>query len=123
MVGRAVCTILLLAAASLLLPAPAVADALRCDTDLVTPGMTPLEVVERCGQPDYTYAWTDFRYPGIFVHVDEWTYDLGTNKFRRLLTFENGRLVRIETRPKPTGALQSSTDRSPGLSPGPPARF
>ncbi len=79
--------------------------------------MTPLEVVERCGEPEYTYGWTDYRYPGIFVHVDEWTYDIGLNKFRRLLTFENGRLIRIETRRKPTGAFQPAS--TTGLPPAP----
>lgn len=73
----------------------------RCETDLVDRGMTPFEVAERCGAPAYELGWTDFRYPGYFVRVDEWTYDLGINRFRRLLTFENGRLVRIELRDKP----------------------
>ena len=51
--------------------------------------------------------FADYRYPGILVYVDEWIYDLGRNKFRRLLTFENGRLVRIETRDKPRRSLGS----------------
>jgi hypothetical protein len=29
--------------------------------------------------------------------VDEWVYDLGNVRFRRLLRFEDGRLMRIET--------------------------
>jgi hypothetical protein len=74
---------------------------LRCASDLVQRGMTTLEVMERCGYPVYEFGWTDYRYPGYLVRVDEWTYDLGENRFRRLLTFENGRLVRIETRRKP----------------------
>jgi hypothetical protein len=79
----------------------ATAAELRCDSDLVQRGMTTLEVMERCGYPVYEFGWTDYRYPGYLVRVDEWTYDLGENRFRRLLTFENGRLVRIETRRKP----------------------
>jgi hypothetical protein len=74
---------------------------LRCDSDLIQRGMTPLEVMERCGYPVYEFGWTDYRYPGYLVRVDEWTYDLGENRFRRLLTFENGRLISIETRRKP----------------------
>lgn len=82
----------------------------RCDTELVGRGMTPLEVRERCGAPEFEWGWVDYRQPGFFVQVDEWTYHLGINRFRRLLTFENGRLIRIEVRDKP-------------LSPAPPARF
>jgi hypothetical protein len=98
-------TLLMLAACLNVPPATA---GLRCDTELVRRGMTPFEVLERCGEPIYELGWTDFRYPGLFVRVDEWTYDLGTNKFRRLLTFENGRLVRIETRDKPSGGVKAS---------------
>lgn len=93
----------------LLATASALAEAgLRCDDDLVSRGMTPVEVFERCGDPEFEQAWTDFRYPGRFVRVSEWSYNLGDNRFRRLLTFENGRLVRIETRDKPAGGLPTA---------------
>ena len=88
--------------------APLATAGLRCDTELVSRGMTPVEVFERCGDPEFEQAWTDFRYPGRFVRVAEWSYDLGDNRFRRLLTFENGRLVRIETRDKPAGGLPTA---------------
>ncbi len=80
----------------------AVAD-MRCGESLVEHGFTPLEVLERCGEPQFRTHWSDYSYgvPGIWVRTDEWTYDLGSNRFRRLLTFENGRLVRIELRAKP----------------------
>jgi hypothetical protein len=86
----------------------AVAAGLRCDDDLVSRGMTPVEVFERCGTPEFEQAWTDYRYPGRFVRVAEWSYNLGDNRFRRLLTFENGRLTRIETRDKPAGGLPAA---------------
>lgn len=96
------------------------AASLRCNTELVARGMTPLEVVERCGEPQYALGWTDFRYPGLFVRVDEWTYELGANRFRRQLTFENGRLIRIETRRKPTGRVHTN---SPAADESPPAAW
>lgn len=74
---------------------------MRCGQSLVERGFTPIEVYERCGPPQVEMQWTDYRYPGIWLRIDEWTYHLGTNKFRRLLTFENGRLIRIELREKP----------------------
>jgi hypothetical protein len=84
-----------------MLMAPAMGAEMRCGESLVERGFTPLEVLERCGEPQFEMRWTDYRYPGVWMRVDEWIYDLGSNKFRRLLTFENGRLVRIELRDKP----------------------
>lgn len=95
------------------------AAGLRCDTTLIARGMTPPEVVERCGDPEYESAFVEVRQPGVWVYVDEWLYNLGSNRFRRLLTFENGRLVRIETRAKPrtqptaTRALRNSLSHGP----------
>ena len=73
----------------------------RCDANLVQRGDTFYEVEERCGVPAFVYSRTDFRYPGYLVQVDEWVYELGRNRFRRQLTFENGRLRMIEARRKP----------------------
>lgn len=77
------------------------ADAVRCDQSLVGTGATFVEVLERCGEPEYEYARVDYRYPGYTVHIDEWTYAQGRNRFRRVLQFENGRLHDIELRSKP----------------------
>lgn len=85
----------------LLLGALPAAAALRCTQSIVERGQTPVEVLERCGAPEYEFQWADYRAPGVVVLVHEWTYHLGVNRFRRLLTFENGRLVRIEERDKP----------------------
>jgi len=97
---------LILSCCAGVLTAPASAG-FRCDTELVSDGMTPIEVLERCGEPEFELGWTDYRYPGLFVRVDEWSYNLGSNRFRRLLTFENGRLVDIEMRDKPVASPAS----------------
>lgn len=81
---------------------------LRCDQRVVSRGFTFYEVAERCGDPIFEYSRIDYRYPGYTVQVDEWTYDLGRNRFRRLLRFENGRLVDIQTRRKPVNVRRSS---------------
>ena len=94
--------------AVLLLAASRAESGLRCSESLVTRGQTSFEVFERCGSPEFSLQFADYRYPGILVHVDEWTYHLGRNKFRRLLRFENGRLVRIELRGKPKRSLKSA---------------
>ena len=92
---------------ALCLSQPADADNLRCDTSVVSRGLTFLEVVERCGKPDAEYRWAHVYVPGVYAPVEEWTYELGSNKFRRLLRFENGRLRSIELRPKPKISLDA----------------
>lgn len=89
----------------------AAADAVRCNQTLVGTGATFVEVLERCGEPEHEYARVDYRYPGYTVDVDEWTYAQGRNKFRRVLHFENGRLLDIELRRKPRHSRLSSSQR------------
>jgi hypothetical protein len=80
---------------------------MRCGEDVIQRGYTFFEVVERCGQPDLEYAF-DFRYaPGVYARMTEWVYEQGMNKFRRVLTFEEGRLRTIELRPKPEVPLET----------------
>lgn len=114
---KTACTTLTALATLWWLDAPQAFAGFRCDTNLVRRGMTPFEVVEVCGDPVYEFGFIDFRAPGVFVRVDEWLYELGDNKFRRLLVFENGRLRRVETRDKPSRRSGPSA-RAPAL-PGP----
>lgn len=101
--------LLLLISAALAASPGARADGnLRCDENLIQRGFTFYEVEERCGPPVFEYSRTDFRFPGYFVNVDEWVYEFGRNRFRRQLTFENGRLRHIETRRKPKRRLARS---------------
>lgn len=97
----------LLVAWVMVAPVAEAAGHLRCDTDLVRKGQALFEVLERCGEPGFEYSRVDYRYPGYLVNIDEWVYDVGKNKFRRLLTFENGRLVDIELRSKPRRRLSA----------------
>ena len=86
----------------LLATAPSVASAsFRCEGRLVERGSTPYEVYERCGDAVWEDRRVEFLREGVPVTVDEWTYELGDNRFRRLLRFENGRLRRVELREKP----------------------
>ncbi|MEM6708599.1 MAG: DUF2845 domain-containing protein [Pseudomonadota bacterium] len=82
-------------------PTASAVETLRCGDQLVARGYRPYEVRERCGVPGYEQQRAEWRYPGYLVYVDEWVYDLGDNRFRRELVFENGRLVDIELRPRP----------------------
>lgn len=93
----------------------------RCGTRLVSEGDTKFEVLEKCGQPDFvdvrhesrikrdfferSFERRDlddperYRFPLFVVEdveIEEWTYNLGSQRFIRYLTFENGRLVDIK---------------------------
>lgn len=81
----------------------AVAD-LQCEYGLVRRGLTPFEVLQRCGDAAFEQTRLELREPGYYVQVDEWVYEQGRNKFQRLLRFENGRLRKIELLDKPRGS-------------------
>jgi len=77
----------------------------ECSEQTVARGDSKSDVVEICGEP----SWKDTHKEefvkrldaGVernrFVTVDEWTYDLGSNRFVGILTFRNGKLVDIKT--------------------------
>ncbi len=101
--------------------------AFRCGHSIVTPGDYKEEVFESCGEPDYFNShWerrgnvnhanvgTPFPYGrqrgpiGNFnygqsyyqeeeILIEEWTYDMGRNKFYQHLIFENGRLRSVQS--------------------------
>ena len=87
--------------------APAAADALRCGQSVVTEGLRDFEVLERCGEPLTQRTRTEVRGYDVgpvdlyYVVVEEWVYDPGARKLRRLLRFEDGELVLIETLRRP----------------------
>jgi hypothetical protein len=84
----------------------AAADVIRCRNGrIVDVGMIDAEVVARCGEPK---SRTSQDVPvraqgaagGAFVvtttRVERWTYDRGPGQFDAVLTFEDGKLVRID---------------------------
>lgn len=84
--------------ALLLVAQPALA--MRCGNQLVLEGMSRHEVRKRCGDPDDH----NLRYETIYrrnsldevvaveIEIEEWIYDLGSNRLDRRLIFVNGRL-------------------------------
>jgi len=108
--------------AMMVLDSAATAFAFRCGTRLVSEGDTRAEVAQKCGQPDYIDSWEEARFSRDFrverpydprtrsyrsyrepflveetVKIDVWTYNLGSTRFTRYLTFENGILAEIST--------------------------
>ncbi len=89
----------------------------RCGTRVISVGDPKIRVLSECGEPTHIDIWEeerilrDFRHPNYlneesehyrepllvkqYVTIERWTYNLGTLKFVRYLTFENGILVKI----------------------------
>jgi hypothetical protein len=86
-----------------------------CDSKIITIGDYRYDVLRKCGEPSHVKSGKrcvsgDFS-PGLFetgigfnrsplfltgpVTVEEWVYNLGSNRFIRYLRFENSRLIRI----------------------------
>jgi Protein of unknown function (DUF2845) len=109
---------------------PAFADTFRCGQKLVREGDTKAEVLIRCGEPltkdasrtlvGVNKVTTTDKLPvgniGItettreatraeYADVETWTYNAGTGKFLRILTFVGGRLSKVETGDRVTTKL------------------
>ena len=85
--------------------------AFYCGSLLVREGDYKLQVLEKCGQPNYSESRVEYRstvlrgsgiqQPGLDfidqvpVQIEEWTYDFGRHRFMQFLHFENARLVYI----------------------------
>lgn len=81
-----------------------------CTPARLQEGISEFEVVSRCGEPlsrrtTWKVASTRHRRNHLEAQavfpVDEWLYEFGDNRFRRIITFEDGRVVRVETKKKP----------------------
>ena len=115
---RVLWKILLVALVPLLVTATdAGADrSLRCRGRIVSIGATAAQVKDTCGDPVQVEQWEEggdshisqlFDYeterylaPKLIkgpLHMERWTYNLGSNKFIRYLYFQNGELFKIET--------------------------
>ena len=111
-------TIAPLAGAAMLIAGTSSADTLRCQDRLVSSGDSLYHVQSVCGDPDAAERHVEYRtlrrrvpvacpeadakhrcyaeeeYT-VEVVVDNWTYDVGRNKFVRYLRFESGALTRV----------------------------
>lgn len=111
-------TVLVLGALVLLMAFPQTgsADSFRCGGKLINTGDRTIDVISKCGPPDWKdehiekrlervyndpyHRDQDYREPVaavVEVRVEEWYYNSGPHRFIRILRFENGTLVSIET--------------------------
>ena len=85
--------------ACLILLAAEASAAFRCGTSLVDEGDWPVEVRERCGEPDYVAEYPQAVLPGLGIinTIEHWYYNPGPGRFIRRLEFRDGRLHREDT--------------------------
>jgi hypothetical protein len=116
--ARYACLFSIALLAALVRPGAAAADeGFRCEGGrLVSTGDHMHEVRNKCGDPDAADQRVEKRTRKervrrwvrgvaeevteereVEVVLDEWVYDLGPRRFIRTVTFENGRVVHVET--------------------------
>ena len=86
-----------------LLPAGTFASEYRCEGKIISVGDTSGELLMKCGEPDWKQSHDeeiietrdkDSRHR-IIITVEEWTYNLGPDRFMRVFKLQNGRVVDI----------------------------
>lgn len=102
-----------------LFPAWSFADSVLCDGGIVSNGDTAVDLIMKCGQPD----WKDSRTEEVIdrlskdtkrttlLTADEWTYNFGESLFLRIVTIRNGVITGIRS-----GQRGAAGERDP---PGP----
>lgn len=90
--------LVVLAVVTLSLPVPGGAG-FRCGSSLVSMGDWPVEVRDRCGEPDYIATYPTAAIPGLGIvqEVEHWYYNRGPRRFIRRLEFRNGALQREDS--------------------------
>ncbi|GHH02564.1 DUF2845 domain-containing protein [Comamonas sp. JC664] len=95
-------------------PLAAEAASLRCGQALVADGALKAEVLAKCGEPaakdfrtvtDSAGSVTpDHRTGGVTTErrsvtreYEDWTYNFGPRRFLQVVTFENGRLIDVQS--------------------------
>jgi hypothetical protein len=100
----------------LLAASPALADGIRCDSKLVSPGASAYDLQSTCGAPDFTQQHVERRAvrrarsvpcgtgvctvmveEAVDVTVDEWVYDFGRHRFVQHVRLEQGVIVSIHS--------------------------
>ena len=84
--------------------------ALRCGNRLLSPGEPQAAVLSKCGTPDTTDRrviyreqpeYDAFGFPratvSVPVVIDVWVYNFGPQRFMQELSFEDGRLIGIQS--------------------------
>lgn len=76
-----------------------------CDDRIISKGDTKADVLTKCGEPFYKESHEEeirerldeTQSRKVLVTVEEWTYNFGPQRFMRIFTFRNGKVVDIRT--------------------------
>ena len=102
---------LTLAAATLAMAAPCMADSMRCGTKLVTDGDTAGKLRSRCGEPASISRRSILQAPTVWfngrlvrtgfgvveVPVETWEYNFGPRRLMQRVRLDDGVVVSIDT--------------------------
>ncbi|MCP4599368.1 MAG: DUF2845 domain-containing protein [Proteobacteria bacterium] len=80
------------------------AHAFKCENGDVKIGDSEYEILQKCGEPTYKdqtqvsrVKETQAAYEQDFVSVEDWLYNLGPERFVKILTFEKGKVIGMHT--------------------------
>jgi hypothetical protein len=99
--GMLLCFLILITA----LPrAGAYADALSCSGGIISTDDRSIEVLAKCGQPDFKESHLEEvierldrdTKQKVYITVEEWTYNFGPSQFIRIVILKNGRVSEIQ---------------------------
>jgi hypothetical protein len=84
--------------------AVASADAMICAGGVITAGDRSSDVLAKCGPPEVKESHQEEvshkldanTREKIFITVEEWTYNFGPDKLRRIVTIKNGTVTNIQ---------------------------
>jgi len=93
-----VCAIIALLASSVLSTSVS-AETLRCGSSLIMRGDFAVEVLEKCGEPDFIDQWQQsVVHPQRGVpNIEQWYYNFGSSQLIQILEFREGVLERIDS--------------------------
>jgi hypothetical protein len=77
----------------------------ECGDRIISTGDTKGEVLAKCGEPFYRNSYDEelreqfdeIHSRRVVVTVEEWTYNFGPQRFLRIITFRNGKVVDVRT--------------------------
>lgn len=74
-------------------------DTLRCGSSLISRGDFAVEVLKKCGEPNFVDEWqqTVVSPNRIVPNVEQWYYNFGSSQLIQILEFRDGKLRHIES--------------------------
>jgi len=89
----------------LLLPSALAAAEYRCADKIISVGDASIDLLMKCGEPDWKQSHNEEIIETIdkdskrktIVSVDDWTYNLGPNRFTRIFKLRDGKVVDVQS--------------------------